>query len=56
MSPLDPAMTALVLVDLQKGIVNGARAAELHEFALKNIFPKIARVMRCEAISLAKSS
>jgi isochorismate hydrolase len=58
---LDPKSTALVLIDLQKGIVGRqpaphssnkvlAKCAEMHNFSIKNIFPRMGRVRSTEEI------
>jgi len=51
MIQLDPKSTALVLIDLQKGIL-GYPLTEGHEMSIKHILPRIARLIQSDAITL----
>jgi len=48
MIELDPPSTALVLIDLQKGIAEG------HEMSMKHILPRLARLVQSGDITLTR--
>jgi hypothetical protein len=55
---LDHATTALVLIDLQRGIVRvpdvmAAREADLHEYSVRRIFPTLGRVRMLQVVLAA---
>ena len=68
---IDPATTALVLIDLQRGItaahergfeqlfipdIMAAREADLHEHSVRRIFPTLGRVRALDVVLEALAS